>query len=342
MYDAKTLEHLPSPHDHNHNPPNAGRLRLSGRFQSGLLQTIHPMSGIPPVRMNPFNSTWYVARPVVVFGRTFAILTAVFCVATPFIHDLPNRWTFFFGGFGYSAFLAFFVTGLLLLPQQTRTRIFTALFIGVGFSVIIPIIILAILSFGLPFSIIRQLMPPLLWGTGTLLATMFTFACYGWYHRLTHAATNVAQSSALLNSPKTTQRRLTPGGQRGVREPTSVLARKAWLSSGLFSFFLSMRTLSRILRGVCVLAILASITLCLLCVWGAVSDYRMQVRENWRYRCGSVQMGAALIVGLSVVASSAFFSGYRKATTWERRLWATKAIPEPPCKEPQAETSNYK
>jgi hypothetical protein len=52
----------------------------------------------------------------------------------------------------------------------------------------------------------------------------------------------------------------------------------------------------------------------------------MQVREKWKYRCGSAQVGAAVIVGLSVVASSAFFSGYRKATTWERRLRATKAI----------------
>jgi hypothetical protein len=105
--------------------------------------------------------------------------------------DLPNRWTFLLGGFGYSAVLAFCVTGLLLLPQHPRTRVFTALFIAVGFSILVPVVILAILHFRL-LSIIHQTTPPLLWVTGSFLAAMFAFACYGWYHRLTHAATNVA------------------------------------------------------------------------------------------------------------------------------------------------------
>ena len=106
--------------------------------------------------------------------------------------DLPNRWTFLLGGCGYSAVLAFFTTGVLLLPQHTRSRVFAALFIGFGFCILVPVAILAILHFRLPLSILHQTTPPLLWVTGSFLAAMFAFACYGWYHRLTHAATKVA------------------------------------------------------------------------------------------------------------------------------------------------------
>jgi hypothetical protein len=144
------------------------------------------------VRTKLFNSDFHVARPFTVFGRTFAALALLFCIATPFMNDLPNRWTFLLGGFGYSAFLTVFVTGLMLLPLHARTRAFTALFIGFAFSTLVPVVILAILHFRLPFSIIHHSLPPLLWVSGGFIAVMFAFACYGWYYRLTHDATNVA------------------------------------------------------------------------------------------------------------------------------------------------------
>lgn len=108
------------------------------------------------------------------------------------MEDLPNRWTFLIGGFGYSALLSVFVTGLMLLPLHTRTRAFTVLFIGVGFGVLVPVGILAVLHFRLPLSIIHHSTPPLLWASCTFIAVIFAFACYGWYYRLTHDATNVA------------------------------------------------------------------------------------------------------------------------------------------------------
>ena len=107
------------------------------------------------------------------------------------MNDRPNRWAFLFGGFGYSTFLSVFVTGLMLLPLHMRTRAFTTLFIGSGFGVFVPVVILVILHFRLPLSIIHHSTLPLLWASWAFIAVMFTFASFGWYHRLTHDATKV-------------------------------------------------------------------------------------------------------------------------------------------------------
>jgi hypothetical protein len=138
------------------------------------------------VKTKLFDRDWHVARPFTTLGRALAALALLFCIVTPFRNDLPSRWKALFGGFAYSAFTSVFVTGLMLLPSRARTRAFTALFIGFGFSVLVPVIFLTILHFRLPLSIIHRSTPPLLWASSTFISVMFAFACYGWYYRLAH------------------------------------------------------------------------------------------------------------------------------------------------------------
>ena len=116
-----------------------------------------------------------------VASRTFAVLALLFCIATPFVNDLP-RWVFLFGGFGYSAFLAFFVTGILLLPKS----------VFMGFSItgvvgtLLPFAMLTALHFDLPFPIIIATIQFTVWTLCTFLVVMFALACYGWYRRFVH------------------------------------------------------------------------------------------------------------------------------------------------------------
>lgn len=135
---------------------------------------------------------FHIARPFVFLGRAVAILTLLLCIVTPFVDDLPSRWTFLFVGIGYSAFLSFLVTGILLLPQPWRSRAFTALLVAGALAPLVPGSILAIIHFRLPLSFIHYVTQPLLWGLYVFIAAMVAFACYGWYHRLTHDAPNVA------------------------------------------------------------------------------------------------------------------------------------------------------
>jgi hypothetical protein len=131
----------------------------------------------------------------VVLGRTFAVLALLFSIATPFMDDLPSRWTrwtFLLAGFAYSAFLAFLVTGLLLLPQRRRSQVFTALQIFGAFAALISWAVFAVLYFRLPLSIVRYCTQPFLWASCPFIPAMLGFACYGWYHRLTHDASTVA------------------------------------------------------------------------------------------------------------------------------------------------------
>ena len=123
---------------------------------------------------------------------TFAALALLFCIATPFMHDIPNRWLFFFGGLGYSAFLAFFSIGLSLLPRPTRPRVFMALFVVQVLGLFLAAAIFCVAHFQLPLSLISILTRPVLWALYPFGAAMLGFACYGWYFHLTHDATKVA------------------------------------------------------------------------------------------------------------------------------------------------------
>ncbi|HZJ13929.1 MAG TPA: hypothetical protein VFD27_02720 [Chthoniobacteraceae bacterium] len=109
-------------------------------------------------------------------------MALLFCTATPFMNGLP-RWTFLLGGFGYSAFLAFFVTGIFLLPQLAQTCVHAALFIG---AFILGAMMLAAFHLGFPLTIFDGNTRPLLWALGTFLVGLFAFACYGWFHRFIH------------------------------------------------------------------------------------------------------------------------------------------------------------
>ena len=144
------------------------------------------------MKVKSSKSDFHIARPFVFFGRTVAILALLFCIVTPFIDEFPSRWTFLLGGIGYSAFLSFMVTGILLLPQHRRSRVFTALHVAKALAALVPIALLAALHFRLPLSFIRYGTQPLLWGAWAFGAAMLAFACYGWYHRLNHDAPNVA------------------------------------------------------------------------------------------------------------------------------------------------------
>ena len=139
-----------------------------------------------------FNSDWQPKRPFRALGFTFAPLALLFCIATPFMHDIPSRWLFFFGGLGYSAFLAFLSIGLCLLPRSLRPRVFMALFAAQSLAVLLVAAMFCIARFRLPFSLISILTRPTLWTLYPFGAAMLGFACYGWYFHLTHDATKVA------------------------------------------------------------------------------------------------------------------------------------------------------
>ena len=81
-----------------------------------------------------------------------------------------------------------------------------------------------------------------------------------------------------------------------------------------------MVALARILRCACVTLAVVAIGFVALCAWGAVADYRMQVREGWEYRCGTVQIGALILGTVGLGVSAAAIAGYRKATRWEHTL----------------------
>ncbi len=122
---------------------------------------------------------------------TFAPLALMFCAATPFMHDIPSRWSFFFSGLGYSAFLAFFAIGLSLLPHPIRPRVFMALFAVQVMGLFLIAAIFCILHDQRPLSLISVLTPPALWALYPFGAAMIGFAGYGWYLHLTHDATKV-------------------------------------------------------------------------------------------------------------------------------------------------------
>lgn len=115
---------------------------------------------------------------------TFAVLALLFGIFTPFMHEVPNRWCFFFGGLGYSAFLAFFVVGLSLLPNPTRPRVFMALLVVQVFGLLLLAAITCIAYFQPQPSLMSILIRPAVWVLYAFGAAMLGFACYGWYFRL--------------------------------------------------------------------------------------------------------------------------------------------------------------
>ncbi|MDR3403198.1 MAG: hypothetical protein P4L99_11940 [Chthoniobacter sp.] len=136
---------------------------------------------------------YYVSRPWVLFGRAFAVLALLFCVTVPFMDGLSSRWTFLFVGFAYSAFLAFVGTGGALLPRPLRSRaLIAAMCLGPGWGLLASGIMLAMIHFRLPFSLIGRSIHVGLWVSGLSIAVLSFLACYGWYRRLTQARDNPA------------------------------------------------------------------------------------------------------------------------------------------------------
>ena len=80
-----------------------------------------------------------------------------------------------------------------------------------------------------------------------------------------------------------------------------------------------MLIIARSLRVFCAIVAIGSVALIAFCAWRAVSDHLMQVREGWRFRCGTVH--AAVVVGMGGAAAGvAALLWYRESTAWERKL----------------------
>ena len=115
-------------------------------------------------------------------SHTILVLAALFAVATPFA-DVPNRWLFFIGGIGYSAFLAVLSVGIALLHEPLRSRILRA-----GLCVQL----LCLLACGVFLLLLRAghlCFPPFAPVTVVLvsvLAMLIAFASLGWYQYFTN------------------------------------------------------------------------------------------------------------------------------------------------------------
>jgi len=142
-----------------------------------------------------FTTDWQPERPFRAFGLTFAALAILFCLATPFMHDIPNRWNFLFGGLGYSGFLAFIAIGLSLLSRPMRSRVFIAMALAIVATVCFLVAIFCVAHFQLPLSLIAILLRSTLWVLYPFVAAMLGFACYGWYFKVTHIAAKESSSS---------------------------------------------------------------------------------------------------------------------------------------------------
>jgi len=130
------------------------------------------------VKIKWFNSDWQIERPLHLFLRAAAILCFLFCLATPFV-DVPNRWLFLIGGFGYSFFLAFVSIGVCILPHRTRARILVVMFAVQTFCVLVSAAIFAVIYYlhrlrPLPTSSVVSALI-------LVLAVLVVFAARGWY-----------------------------------------------------------------------------------------------------------------------------------------------------------------
>jgi hypothetical protein len=52
------------------------------------------------------------------------------------------------------------------------------------------------------------------------------------------------------------------------------------------------------------------------CVWIAVADYQMQVREHWKIRCGDAQIEAGLFACMSVAFAVVCRIKYKASYRW--------------------------
>jgi len=84
--------------------------------------------------------------------------------------------------------------------------------------------------------------------------------------------------------------------------------------------------IARLLRSAFGAVVLASVAFVFLCAWRAVSDYQMQLREGWKYRCGTVQTIAVIVAAGSLGIAAAGAVGYRKILAWEHRLHGPRDV----------------
>ena len=83
---------------------------------------------------------------------------------------LPSRWTFLLVGIGYSAFLSFLVTGIFLLPDRQRSRVFVAMLIAGVVAALVSAALLVVFQFRLSPSIIRYTAQPVLCVSSAFIA----------------------------------------------------------------------------------------------------------------------------------------------------------------------------
>lgn len=75
---------------------------------------------------------------------------------------------------------------------------------------------------------------------------------------------------------------------------------------------------ARLSRFICAAVALCAMAFTGFCGWRAVSDYRMQAREGWRYRCVDVQVAAVMFGSVGMVIAGAYIVAYRKIAAREK------------------------
>ena len=85
-------------------------------------------------------------------------------------------------------------------------------------------------------------------------------------------------------------------------------------------------SIARLLRCAFGAVVLGSVAFAVFCAWRAVSDYEMQVREGWKYRCGTVQVLAVIVGSGSLGIAAVGTVAYRKAVAWQHRLNGTREV----------------
>ena len=73
----------------------------------------------------------------------------------------------------------------------------------------------------------------------------------------------------------------------------------------------------------CILAVLA-LLFGYFCLWGAISDYQMQLREHWQFKCYDIIEIRTLVAFLSVVITAISWFAYGKFIAWQHRLHGTR------------------
>jgi hypothetical protein len=133
------------------------------------------------------NSDLQVARPFRAFWRSFAALSILVAGTAPFIDTVPSRWLFLFAGLGYCAALSFFALGICLLPDRISSRALVGFVACPFLTALIKLAIFLSARSG-HVGALDWIFPVAFCALGIMGGLLLALAFYGWYHRLTSAA----------------------------------------------------------------------------------------------------------------------------------------------------------